>query len=146
MPRCILAPVSLDDFPVQIRFPLHWGEMDALGHVNNTRFFAWFESARIATFQRIGVDASAPRRVGPILATTTCDFLIPVVYPGTIVVGCRVSKIGTTSMTFEYLVFRDDALDVPVARGSSVIVMIDYASGAKVPVPEEVRARVAALG
>ncbi len=135
-----------DDYPIHLRFALQWGEMDALGHVNNTRFFAWFESARIATFERIGVLADKPRAVGPILATTTCDFLQPVVYPGHMLVGCRVSRIGNTSMTFEYVVWRDDALDTPVAKGSSVIVLVNYETGEKVPVPSDVRDAVHALG
>lgn len=135
----------LSDFPVVIEFPLHWGEMDALGHVNNTRYFAWFESARIRTFERIGVDAAGPRSIGPILATTTCDFLRPITYPAHVRVGCRVTKIGTTSLTMDYAVLcaGDDALR---ARGSSVIVLVDYATGAKVPVPDDVRDAIAKLG
>ncbi len=136
---------ALDDFPVVIRFPLHWGEMDALGHVNNARFFAWFESARIALFSRVGIMTDKPRDVGPILATTGCDFLVPVVYPGDIRVGARVAKVGTTSITIEYAVVRDDAPERLCARGSSVVVLIDYKSGAKVPVPDDVRAAIDAL-
>ena len=67
------------------RSPCHGGALDALGHVNNARFFSWFESARIALFERIGVATSGPSEVGPILATTTCDFLRPVVFPATVV-------------------------------------------------------------
>ena len=65
-------------FPVLVMFPVHWGEMDALGHVNNARYFTWFESARIALFGQIGVLATREATgIGPILATTTCDFLGP---------------------------------------------------------------------
>ena len=134
----------LDDFPVVVRFPLQWGEMDALGHVNNARFFTWFETARIALFERIGVLSSRPGPVGPILATTSCDFLRPVVYPGEMRVGTRVTKVGNTSFHMEYAVGRADETELS-ARGSSVIVLVDYATGAKVPVPDEVRQAIAAL-
>ena len=70
-------------FPLTVSIVVHWSQMDALGHVNNARFFTWFESARIAMFQRIGVATSGPSAIGPILATTTCDFLRTVVYPAT---------------------------------------------------------------
>ena len=40
----------LESFPVVIRFPVHWGDQDAFGHVNNTVPLRWFESARIALF------------------------------------------------------------------------------------------------
>ncbi len=74
-------------FPLTVSIVVQWSEMDALGHVNNARFFTWFESARIAMFQRIGVATSGLSAIGPILATTTCDFLRTVVYPATVRVG-----------------------------------------------------------
>ena len=89
-------------FHVTIPVTVQWSEMDALGHVNNARFFTWFESARIALFERIGVPTSGPSATGPILATTTCDVLRPVVYPATLRVGVRVSRVGETSISMEY--------------------------------------------
>jgi len=132
-------------FPVVVTFPVHWGEMDALGHVNNARFFAWFESARIALFQRIGVLADRPRDVGPILATTSCDFIRPVQYPCTVSVGARVAAVGRTSVTMEYAVWLEGQPGEPCARGASVAVLVDYATMQKVPVPAEVRARIDAI-
>jgi acyl-CoA thioester hydrolase len=118
--------------------------MDALGHVNNARFFTWFESARIALFDRIGVRTSGPSASGPILATTTCDFVRPVVYPATIRASARVSRIGETSITMEYEV-TDDVHGHVYARGTSVAVLVDYSTMAKIRVPDDVRAAVAAL-
>jgi acyl-CoA thioester hydrolase len=132
-------------FPVVVTFPVHWGEMDALGHVNNARFFAWFESARIALFQRIGVLADRPRDIGPILATTSCDFLRPVQYPSTVSVGARVAGVGRTSVSMEYAVWCEGQAEAPCARGTSVAVLVDYATMQKVPVPADVRARIEAL-
>lgn len=135
----------LDEHPVVVSFPLHWGEMDALGHVNNARFFTWFESARIALFTRLGVRPSQPSNVGPILASTRCDFLVPVVYPAEIAVGVRVANVGNTSIEMHYVVCRTDTPDVACARGSSVAVLIDYATGQKVRVPDAVRQAIAEL-
>lgn len=131
--------------PITETIPVQWGEMDALGHVNNARFFSWFESARISLFERVGIESKPPMTVGPILATTTCDFLIPVVYPATVAVSVRAEKIGETSITMEYEVA--DAADERklYARGTSVIVMVDYATMKKVRVPDDVRAAIAAL-
>ena len=135
----------MDDYPIQVRFPMHWGEMDALGHANNTRYFRWFETARIALFERLGLRANEPMEVGPILATTTCDFLRPVVYPANLVVGARVARVGNTSFLTEYAVARTEAPGELYARGSGVIVVIDYRTMAKVPVPDEIRAAIDAL-
>jgi acyl-CoA thioester hydrolase len=132
-------------YPVTIAFPIHWGDMDALGHVNNGRYFRWFESARIACFQRIGVSTSG-RGVGPILASTSCDFLRPLVYPADVVVGARIVRVGETSMTIEYGLWRAGAEEELHARGTSVVVLVNYETGDKVRVPEEVRQAIAMLG
>lgn len=131
--------------PVSVTIPVQWGDMDALGHVNNARYLRWFESARIAMFQRIGVPTSGPPGIGPILATTTCDFVMPVVYPATVEVSVAVAKVGETSITMTYEVRDADAPNKLYARGSSVAVMIEYPSMQKVRVPDDVRAAIAAL-
>ena len=132
--------------PVSVTIPVQWGDMDAFGHVNNTRYLAWFESARIAYFLATGIATDAARGgVGPILATTTCDFLGPVVYPATVIVDVRVSKVGETSMTHEYEIRDAAQTDKLYAKGSSVIVMIDYGTGKKVRVPDDVRGAIERL-
>ena len=136
--------VEVEGYPVVVQFSLRWGEMDALGHANNARFFTWFESARIALFEQVGIDAAAPRPVGPILATTTCDFLRPVRYPARLQVGARIGHVGNTSFLTEYQVTIEGSED-PVARGSGVVVMFDYDTGAKVRVSDELRQRLAGM-
>jgi acyl-CoA thioester hydrolase len=134
-----------DAFPIRVRFPLHWGEMDSLGHANNARFFTWFESARIELFRRVGLPGG-PGTTGPILATTTCDFLQPVVYPADLVVSTRVRRIGTTSIEMEYTLARADVPETVLARGSSVVVLVDYATMQKVAVSDALRDAIAKLG
>lgn len=131
--------------PVTVTIPVQWGDMDALGHVNNTVYLRWFESARIAMFLRLGVRTTGATGIGPILATTTCDFLVPVVYPATVEVGVRVAKVGETSVTMEYEVRDAAAKDKLYARGSSVIVMVEYPAMKKVRVPDDVRATIGTL-
>ena len=134
-------------FAVSLDLPVLWGDMDALRHVNNARYFAWFEAVRIAYFDRLrsaeGTVGFA--EVGPILATTTCDYLRPVVYPGTVSVGVRVAEIGNSSLRMEYEVARTDAPGELCARGTSVVVLVRYATLQKVRVPDDMRAAVAAL-
>jgi acyl-CoA thioester hydrolase len=133
-------------FPVKITIPVQWGDMDAFNHVNNTRYLAWFESARIAFFERVGIaTTSAGAAMGPILATTTCDFLVPVVYPTTVVVATRATRVGETSVTQEYEIRDAGAPDKLYARGTSVIVMFDYGTARKVRVPDELRATIEGL-
>jgi acyl-CoA thioester hydrolase len=132
----------MDGYPVQLEVPIAWGDLDAFGHVNNTVFFRWFESARMAYFERIGIPVERPEGKGAILATTTCDFLAEVTYPATVTVGARVSNIGNTSFVMEYGVAREG---VSVGRGSGVLVFIDYQTGEKHRVPDDMRAAIASL-
>jgi acyl-CoA thioester hydrolase len=139
-------------YALTLDLPVLWGDMDSLRHVNNARYFAWFETARIAYLDRVrvafpgaGAEATGFGEVGPILASTSCDYLRPVIYPGTVRVGARVSEIGNSSLRMEYEVTRTDAPTELCARGTSVVVLVRYATLAKVRVPDEVRAAIAAL-
>ncbi|MHA2239162.1 MAG: acyl-CoA thioesterase, partial [Candidatus Hodarchaeales archaeon] len=46
---------TLKEFPVTVQIPVAWGDMDSFGHVNNTKFFKYFETARIKYFEEIGL-------------------------------------------------------------------------------------------
>jgi acyl-CoA thioester hydrolase len=126
---------------------VRWGDLDALGHVNNTVFFRYFESARIAYFQgtEIGTLTNAGG-VGPILAQTSCQFLRPIHYPQTLLIGTRVKEVRTSSFSMEYVIVDAAApTDPPFARGDSVAVMIDYGTGQKVPVSDALKKKIAEI-
>ena len=127
----------LSDYSVCVEFPIAWGDMDAFQHVNNTRYFRFFEDARIAYFERSGVIGSAgmPSGVGPILASTSCRFKYPVSYPDTVHVGARVVEIGRDRFEMSYLVVSEEAGRV-AAEGSGVVVSFDYDAGHKVDLPD----------
>ena len=44
----------LADYPAVIDIPVAWGEMDALGHINNSRYFVWCEQSRIDWLDSMG--------------------------------------------------------------------------------------------
>jgi acyl-CoA thioester hydrolase len=141
----------MQGYSVTLELPVQWGEMDALRHVNNARFFSWFESARIAYFERLR--AALPGAgttigigdVGPILASTSCDFLRPVAFPAVVRVGARVTELGNSSLRMEYAVERTDTPDDLCAKGTSVVVLVRYATLQKVRVPDEMRAAIEAM-
>jgi acyl-CoA thioester hydrolase len=135
----------MPSYPLTQSIRINWGDMDALGHVNNTIFIRWFEVARMGLFEALTGPVSLTQGVGPILASVTCDYLRPVVYPGTVVVGTRVAKLGNTSFTLEHGLWLEGAPEALQARGQSVVVLVDYASGTKTPIPGPVRERLTAL-
>mgnify|MGYP003382251118 CR=1 FL=1 len=129
---------------VSLDIPVAWGEQDLFGHVNNVVYFRYFESVRMVFLERIGVLRShTEEQIGVILASTTCDFLKPVVWPQRLTVRAGCSRIGTTSFTMDYLI--TDEADEPVAKGTSVQVMYDYRGSRKVPVPLSIRNAITQL-
>src|SRR3990172_8193149 len=82
-----------------------WGEMDAYGHVNNTVYFRYFESARIQYFGRCGLlDSYHKSSVGAILHSTSCRFRLALRYPDTALIGTRVSDVQDDRFTMLYRV------------------------------------------
>lgn len=131
-------------FPVSVTIPVQWGDMDAFGHVNNVVYLRWFESARIAYFDRVGLSERVLRdRVGPILARTAIDYEQPLTYPDTITVATRIPRLGNTSFSMEYRV--TSAARGRAAKGETVIVLVDYAKGGKLPLDAALRERIAAV-
>ncbi|MCU0283960.1 MAG: acyl-CoA thioesterase [Candidatus Nanopelagicales bacterium] len=140
MPEDLLA-----GFPVTLRWPVAWGDMDALGHVNNTTYFRWFESARIDYFARLGWDADlAAGGVGPILAQTSCTYRAPLTHPDEVVLGARVEDVGEDRFTMRYRVV-SQRLGRVAAEGEARVVAFDYGAGRKAALPDTIRAAIAAL-
>jgi len=127
----------------EVTLDVTWGEMDALAHVNNVRYIAWAETARIALFRQLGLATLPEDPVGPILARIECDYLEPVEYPARVTVGIRAERVGNTSIVLEHEIWHSGAPDRMVARGKAVVVMINYATQEKVRVPDEIRAALA---
>lgn len=138
-------PGSEAAFPVRLVVPVAWGEMDAMGHVNNIVYLRWFESARIAYFARVGwLERGRPGRIGPILHSTQARFRAPVTWPDTVHVGARAIDVGDDRFTMLYEV-RSERLERVAADGSGIVVSYDYEAGAKAPLPDAVRRRIAEL-
>jgi acyl-CoA thioester hydrolase len=123
----------------EVTLDVAWGEMDALGHVNNIRYIAWAETARIALFRKLGMATLPGDPVGPILARIECDYLEPVEYPARVTVGIRAGRVGNSSITLEHEIWHADAPERIVARGKAVVVLINYATQEKIRVPDAVR-------
>jgi acyl-CoA thioester hydrolase len=135
----------LKDYPVIIETPIAWGDMDAFQHVNNVRYFRFFESARIAYFEKLAfMQVMDDTGVGPILASTQCRFRIPLAYPDSISVGARISEIGADRFTMQYRVVSHRHRQV-AAEGEGLVIAFDYRNKCKHPLPKVLRQRIAAL-
>lgn len=122
---------------------VRWADMDALGHVNNTNYFRYMEQARIEWLYRLA-DGTAGYvgGTGPVIANASCNFLIPLVYPGNLEVRMFLGDPGRTSVGSFYEIHSDGR---KFADGASRIVWIDIATGRPVPLPAAVTAPLRAL-
>lgn len=136
---------ELAEYPVIVEVPVVWGEMDAFGHVNNIVYFRYFETARIAYFEKLDVPEFLAREpVGPILAETACRFRAALSYPDTVLIGARVASVGEDRFVMRYAVF-SHRLGRLAAEGEGTLVCFDYRRNRKAPVPERLRAHIAGL-
>jgi len=132
-------------YPVAIRLPILWGDLDVYGHVNNVVYLRWFEAVRAEYAMRVGVEVLVrDRGIGAILASISCRYHRPLPYPGEVFSGVRVTRISVGSVTLEYKIVKADT-GVPVADGVSDVVLFDYAANKPVPVPDAIRQAVEAL-
>lgn len=132
---------SLDDFNIQIDIPIVWGDMDAFNHVNNTRFFRYFETARIKYFEKAGfIESMEKNSIGPILANISAKFIKPLFYPDTITVGTRVTSVEPTQFVMEYII--ESKSKGIAAIGESKIVVYDYKSSERTTLPDAVRNKI----
>ncbi len=132
-------------FPVQVNIPVQWGDMDAFGHVNNTVYFKYFETARLAYFNAVGVmDDMQKDQLGPILAETQAQFKRALVFPDQVVVGANVSENHEYGFLMQYGVFSEQQQTISTL-GTGRIVMVDYNSGKKVKPSAKLLALIAKL-
>ena len=133
----------MNRWPISLELRVQWGEMDAFQHVNNVTYLRWFESARIAYFEAAGVLERMPA-IGPILARQTIDYRLPIKYPDTVRASATMIRLGTTSFTMGLRV-ESARLGKIAAEGEAVMVLLDYRSGEKVAIPDELRRRIEAV-
>jgi acyl-CoA thioester hydrolase len=125
-----------------VRMPVRWGDMDAMGHVNNTVYFRYFEQARIDWFLELGTPADPNLEFGPVIVNAHCAFLRQLRYPGDIEVRTYVGALGRSSFETIQEVRRCDDLAVVMASGGAKVVWIDYRREKSVVLPDALRARL----
>ncbi|MBJ29327.1 MAG: thioesterase [Euryarchaeota archaeon] len=136
----------LGNWPISMEITVQWGDMDALNHVNHTVFLTWMETARMAYFDECGMmDILESENIGPILAAIKADFLLPVVYPDTVVVQTTITRLGNSSFDMDYKITSTDRGGGLVATGSASGVLCDYSTGKSTPISDSLRSRIIAL-
>ena len=121
------------------RIPIRWGDMDAMGHVNNTVYFRYMEQARIGWFDALVPEDEAWKSTGIVIANATCNFKKPINYPGTVEVKVFSGPPGGSSVATYYELIVAETL---YADGEATVVFIDMAKQKPIRIPDEIRKRL----
>ena len=120
------------------RIPVRWGDMDAMGHVNNTVYFRYMEQARIGWFDALVPEEAAWKSTALVIANASCNFKRPINYPGTVEVKLYVGEPGGSSVP-TYYELRVDEENTVYADGEATVVFIDMRSQKPIRIPDEIR-------
>ena len=122
--------------------PIRWGDMDAMGHVNNTVYFRYFEIARLEWLQRVGAPPS-PLGTGPVIVNAFCNFIRQVEFPGDLLARHYVTNPGRSSFDTYITLERTDQPGVLCSEGGAKTVWADSATKKSTPLPDWLRRLVA---
>ena len=131
----MLDQATIDKAFAQLGIPVHWGDMDAALHVNNTVYHKWVESVRIALFERLLGESPKFHTIGPILAWQDCKFIFPVTFPDTVIATYDVTELGQQHLLCKARLYSKQHQRI-VAIAHSKLVPYNYKKLHKVDVPE----------
>jgi len=118
---------------------MRWGDMDVLGHMNNTVYFRYLEQARISWFDSQKVDYRGQQE-GPVLGNINCRFRIPVVYPADLSVTVRLGLVRRSSFVLYSDIYETSDPGRIYATAEALMVWIDLKDGKSRPAPDWLRA------
>jgi acyl-CoA thioester hydrolase len=121
--------------------PIRWGDMDAMGHVNNTLYFRYFEVVRLEWLFAIGAPPK-PEGLAPVIVNAFCNFIRQLEFPGDILAKHYVANPGRSSFDTFITLERTDSPGLIYAEGGSTTVWTDFAAQKSVPLPDWLRALV----
>ncbi|CAM5330825.1 acyl-CoA thioesterase [Eoetvoesiella caeni] len=122
--------------------PMRWGDMDALGHVNNAEYFRYVQEARAKLFEQANM-VQPYDRVG-VLVHASCDFVKSLQYPGDVAVSLTLTRVGRSSLEFDFVIELQHEPGVVYARGKNIIVCTEMSRGVSSPWTSDELARFAA--
>lgn len=128
-------------YPYEIALEVAFRDIDAMGHVNNAVFFAYYETVRIKylgeIMERSGLMGTELLDLPLILVEANCVYRSPALLTEVLHIGTGVSRWGNKSFDMLYRVMGADGR--LVAYGKTVQVMYDYITRSAFPIPSEVR-------
>lgn len=130
----------MEGYRLVAEVPVRFSDMDAMGHVNNAVYLTYLEAARVDYIARV-MGIVDPKDYDVIIARVEIDYKSPASNRETILVGCRVTELGGSSMMMDYRL-EDKETGRLVALAKTVMVAYDYALGKPKRLSEELRRKM----
>ena len=138
------VPRGRDSYRWYMTIATRWADNDAYGHVNNTVFYQWFDTAVNGWLVEAGLlDIVAGDPIG-LVVETGCSYFAPLSFPGEVEVGIAVDKLGSSSVTYRIGVFAAGQAE-PAAQGHFTHVYVRRDSRRPAPLPASWRTKLEAL-
>lgn len=121
--------------------PIRWGDMDAMGHLNNTTYFRYLEIVRVDWLRQFNAEPK-PVGEGPVIVNAFCNFYKQLEYPGDVLIKMYASDPGRT--TFESWATMEPAANPGVihAAGGATTIWVDFPKQKAVELPVWLREMV----
>ena len=126
--------IKLDDFPFHHTIKTRWRDLDAFRHVNNATFLSYIEDARILFFKRWGINL---KEKSLIVASVKIDYINQLKHPSNIIIGQKVSRLGTKSYDIQSAVFEKES-KLLICCSTITSVCYDFINKKTVPIYKEI--------
>lgn len=134
----------LEKFRFSTPLDIRYGDMDTLGHVNNSKYLTYIEQARIQYIRDMGLWHGGAAEFGLIVARITIDYKIPLSMDDKrVLVFTRTSRLGNKSLNVEAIVVREHDHAV-AAVTETICVCYDYTKNETVEIPQSWRDNILA--
>ena len=124
----------------EMTIPIRWGDMDAMGHVNNASYFRYLETIRIEWMHQEGIPPD-PAGEGPVIVNAFCNFYRQLEFPGDVLARMYVSDPGRTTFETWCTLSRTDDPDTVYAAGGATTIWVNFPLQKAVPLPSDLVAR-----
>lgn len=138
------VPRARGDYRWFMAISTRWSDNDAYGHVNNTIYYQWFDTAVNAWLIEAGLlDIERGDPIG-LVVETGCSYFAPLSFPGNVDVGIAIERLGTSSVTYRIGVFGAGSAE-PSAQGQFTHVYVARQGRKPAPVPAHWREKLDTL-
>ena len=135
------TPNNLDSYPHYLTIPTRWADNDVYGHINNSVYYFYFDTVVNKWLIENGLLEIGKSEVIGLVVGTSCDYFAPISFPDSITAGLRAAKVGSSSVTYEIGLFRNDETTAS-AQGSFVHVYVDEKNRRPLPISDRMKEKL----